>query len=148
MYHAAYVAMLTIVALACCANLSAANAEDKDQKAIEGTWLPSAAELAGQEFPAEVRKSIKLIIQGENYTVFVGENPDEGTIKLDSSKSPKAMTITGTKGPNKGKTFPAIYDLKGDTMRICYDLSGKAFPEEFKTKAGTQLYLVTYERKK
>jgi uncharacterized protein (TIGR03067 family) len=148
MHHAPYLVLLTLAALACCASASAADAEDKDLKSMEGTWLPSAAELAGQEFPAEVRKSIKLIIQGENYTVFVGENPDEGTVALDSSKSPKAMTIKGTKGPNQGKTFLAIYDLKSDTLRVCYDLSGKAFPEDFKTKAGTQLYLVTYERKK
>ena len=34
------------------------------------------------------------------------------------------MTITGTEGPNRGKTFPAIYELKDDTLRICDDLSG------------------------
>jgi uncharacterized protein (TIGR03067 family) len=149
MHQIARVAVLTaIVAIACCASASAGNVEDKDQKAIEGTWLPTAAELAGQEFPAEVRKMIKLIMAGDKYTAFVGENPDEGTVALDSSKSPKAMTIKGTKGPNQGKTFLAIYELKDDTLRICYDLSGKAFPAEFKTKPGTQLYLVTYERKK
>ena len=54
----------------------------------------------------------------------------------------------GVKGPNKGKTFPAIYELAGDTLRVCYDLSGKKRPTEFKTKADTKLYLVTYKRKK
>ena len=58
------------------------------------------------------------------------------------------MTITGTEGPNQGKTFPAIYELKGDTLRICYDLSGAKRPTEFKSIAGTRLYLVTYNRKK
>jgi uncharacterized protein (TIGR03067 family) len=57
------------------------------------------------------------------------------------------MTITGTEGPNYGKTFPAIYELKGDTLRICYDLSGTKRPTEFKSVAGTRLYLVTYHRK-
>jgi len=33
-------------------------------------------------------------------------------------------------------------------LRICYDLSGKSHPEEFKTKEGTQLYLVTYKLQK
>jgi uncharacterized protein (TIGR03067 family) len=58
------------------------------------------------------------------------------------------MTITGTAGPNSGKTFPAIYELKGDTLRICYDLSSAKRPTEFKSIAGTRLYLVTYNRKK
>ena len=43
------------------------------------------------------------------------------------------MTITGTEGPNHGRTFPAIYELKGDTLRICYDLSGAKRPTEFKS---------------
>jgi uncharacterized protein (TIGR03067 family) len=58
------------------------------------------------------------------------------------------MTITGTDGPNKGKTFLAIYERDGDTLKVCYDLSGKAHPTEFKTAQGTQLFLVTYKREK
>ena len=58
------------------------------------------------------------------------------------------MEIKGTDGPNKGKTIPAIYELKDDTMRVCYDLNEKKRPTEFKTKAGTNLYLVTYKREK
>jgi uncharacterized protein (TIGR03067 family) len=58
------------------------------------------------------------------------------------------MDIEGTKGPNKGKTILAIYELKDDTLRICYDLSGKKHPKEFKTKEGTQLFLVEYKREK
>jgi uncharacterized protein (TIGR03067 family) len=58
------------------------------------------------------------------------------------------MIITGTEGPNIGKTYPAIYELKGDLLRICYDLSGVKHPTEFKSIAGTKLYLVTYNRKK
>ena len=38
--------------------------------------------------------------------------------------------------------------LQDDTLRVCYDLSGKKLPTEFKTKADTKLYLVTYKRKK
>ena len=72
--------------------------------------------------------------------------PDRGTYTLDSDAKPKGMTITGTEGPNRGKTFPAIYELNGDTLRICYDLSGAKRPTEFKTSAGTKLYLVTYNR--
>src|SRR4051794_6491521 len=29
--------------------------------------------------------------------------------------------VQGTEGPNHRKTFPAIYELKGDTLRNCYD---------------------------
>ena len=58
------------------------------------------------------------------------------------------MAITGMDGPNRGGTFPAIYEFKGNTLRICYDLSGAKGPTEFKSTAGTRLYLVTYRRKR
>jgi uncharacterized protein (TIGR03067 family) len=120
----------------------------KDEDAIQGTWLASTAEFAGQKFPDEVRKSIKLVIKDGKYTVTVGNQPDKGTSKLDPSAKPKTMDVTGTDGPNKGKTMLAIYELNGDTLRVCYDVSGKNRPTEFKSAADTQLFLVTYKRDK
>jgi uncharacterized protein (TIGR03067 family) len=135
------------VVLTCSSVAWSDDAKDEAKK-MEGTWLPSSAELAGEKFPDEVRKTIKLVLADDKYTVTVGKNPDKGTVKLDPSKKPKEMDITGTEGPNKGKTFLAIYELKDDTLRVCYDLSGKSRPTEFKTTAGTRLYLVEYKLKK
>lgn len=128
--------------------LVAPDANVADDDAIQGTWLPLTAELAGQEFPDDVRKTIKLTIMGAKYTVSVGKHIDQGTTKLNTSVDPKQIDITGADGPNKGKTILAIYELNGDTLRVCYDLSGKNRPTEFKTKPGTQLFLVTYKREK
>jgi uncharacterized protein (TIGR03067 family) len=127
-------------------SLAAWSADAKDGDAMQGTWLPSAAELAGQKFPDKVRKTIKLVVKGDKYTVTVGTEVDQGTVKLKPLAKPKALDITGTDGLNKGKTILAIYELNGDTLRVCYDLSGKSRPTEFKTKADTQLFLVTYKR--
>ena len=124
------------------------NDDKDDAKTMEGTWLPSSAELAGEKFPDKVLKTIKLVIKDEKYTVTVGEETDEGTTTLDTAKEPKAMDIKGSKGPNKGKTFLCIYELDKDTLKVCYDLSGKERPTEFKTKPDTSLYLVTYKREK
>jgi uncharacterized protein (TIGR03067 family) len=119
-----------------------------DAKAVQGKWKPAKAELAGQPMAEAVLKSISLKLDNGKYEVFVGDKPDKGTYTLDLTTKPKGMSITGTAGPNNGKTYPAIYELKGDTLRICYDLSGVKRPTEFKTGAGTKLYLVTYNRKK
>jgi uncharacterized protein (TIGR03067 family) len=126
----------------------ARSADAKDGDAIQGTWLPAEAELAGKPFPDEVRKTMKLVIKDDKYTVTVGKATDEGTTKLNPKAKPKEIDITGTDGPNKGKTILAIYELDGDTLRVCYDVSGKTRPTEFKTKADTQLFLVTYKREK
>jgi uncharacterized protein (TIGR03067 family) len=140
---------LLYVALTIATSLTAfAAGEPDDAKALKGTWTPVTAELGGQPMPDAVLKTINLKLDGGKYDVSVGGNPDKGTYTLDSASKPKGMTITGMEGPNKGKTFPCIYELQGDTLRICYDLSGAKRPTEFKTVAGTKLYLVTYTRKK
>ena len=128
-------------------SFTALAAELPDAKAIQGDWRPIKAELAGIPMADETLKMISLKIGEGTYEVHVGNSPDKGTVAVDPSTTPKGMTITGTDGPNKGKTFPCIYELKGDTMRICYDLSGTKRPTEFKSVAGTKLYLVTYTRK-
>jgi len=120
----------------------------EDGKKMQGSWRPVAAELGGKQFPDGVLKTMKLVLSDGKYTVTVAEQTDEGTVKLDPAKQPRALDIVGTKGPNQGKTIPAIYELTDVTLRICYDLSGKARPQEFKTKAGTQLFLVEYKRQK
>ena len=56
--------------------------------------------------------------------------------------------MTGTDGPNKGKTFLAIVELDGDTMKVCYDLSGQARPTRFESKEKTLLFLAEYRRVK
>jgi uncharacterized protein (TIGR03067 family) len=127
---------------------SAAWSDEAKPDTLEGIWLPSAAELGGKQFPDEVRKTIRLEVKGDQYTVTVGTQPDRGTCKLNPSAKPKALDITGTEGPNKGKTILAIYERNGDTLRVCYDLSGKNRPAEFKTTEGTLLFLVDYKLQK
>jgi uncharacterized protein (TIGR03067 family) len=139
---------LIVFALLLAFALPARSDDDKDSKSLDGTWIPEAAEIAGQKFPDEVRKSIKLVVKGDKYTVTVGKETDEGTVKLKTTAKPKELDITGTDGPNKGKTILAIYELDGDTLKVCYDLGGKDRPTEFKTKEGSQQFLVTYKREK
>jgi uncharacterized protein (TIGR03067 family) len=122
--------------------------DDKVSASLDGYWLPTRAEFGGKPFPDEIRKTMTLAIKDGAYTVTVGKVTDKGTLKLNPAATPKTMEITGTDGPNKGKTILAIYDGNADTLRICYDLSGKSYPTEFTTKTGTQLFLVTYKREK
>ena len=138
---------ITFIASLCLTSFAAD--DSADTKTLQGSWIPVKAELGGQPLPADVLKKITLILTNQNYEVTItGEQSDFGTWSIDTSTKPKGMTIVGTKGPNAGKTFPCIYEVKGNTFRICYDLSGTKQPTEFKTATGTKLYLVTYNRKK
>ncbi|HWN98620.1 MAG TPA: TIGR03067 domain-containing protein [Blastocatellia bacterium] len=126
------------------------NAEDEN-KVIEGTWIVVAGELGGQKLPGESLKDNaagsaagKLILTDGHYTY----QNDQGTYKLNPAEKPKTMDITGMAGPNQGKTLLAIYEVTGDTLKICYDLGGKTRPSEFTTTAGTKQFLAVYKRAK
>ncbi|HEX3599169.1 MAG TPA: TIGR03067 domain-containing protein [Lacipirellulaceae bacterium] len=142
------IALVLAASLAARADESSDHKPQDDQKALQGDWVPAKAELGGKPMSDDVLKTISLKLIKNDYEVLVAGKPDKGTWSIDPDAKPKAMTVKGVKGPNAGKTFPAIYELDGDTLRICYDLSGKARPKEFKTTEGTKLYLVTYKRKK
>ncbi len=133
------------------ATVARSHDDEKEKKVLaemSGTWVPTAAELDGEKLPETVYKTIKLVLKDEKYTVTVGKQVDEGTVKLDLETDPTGMEIKGTKGPNEGKTIPAIYELKDDTLKVCYNLDGEKRPKEFKTTAGSNYYLVTYKREK
>ena len=137
-----------VLALVLSFALAARSGDAKDDDTLQGTWLPSTAEFGGKMFPDEIRKTIKLVIKDDKYTVTVGKDVDQGTVKLNPAAKPKEIDITGTDGPNKGKTFLAIYERDGDTLRVCYDLSGKSRPTKFETREGAPLFLVTWKREK
>lgn len=125
---------------------SATDALAKTQK-CQGSWQAVSAMLAGMPFPPTVTEGINLTIDGENYSVLVAGSPDKGKCKLDVETSPQRMTIHGTEGPNAGKTFLAICDFPQENeMRVCYNMNGEAFPEEFLSIADNGYFLVTYRK--
>lgn len=116
---------------------------------FDGIWKPKGAMLRGVLLPPPTLKAITLEIEDGNYEVTVeGEkHSDKGMFILDETVTPKRMAIKSLSGPNKGKILLAIYAINGENaLRVCYDLSGKAFPEQFKAPKDSDLYLVGYRR--
>jgi uncharacterized protein (TIGR03067 family) len=135
------------IALIVTAALNAFAADTHDDKSLHGNWAMVNGEIGGQPMAEATAKTITMKLADGKYDVSVGGAPDKGTYEVDSSSKPKGMIIKGTEGPNKGRTIPAIYEVKEKILRICYDLSGARKPAEFKSLPGTRLYLATYQRK-
>lgn len=138
---------VTIVTFATLMTFTLSSAIADETAPTDGTWHPVTAVMGGREFPKEIRESIVLKLDGDQYSATVNGTPDKGTCTIDASVTPHRMTIKGTVGPNQGKTLLAIFEIsdKG-LLRVCYDLSGKVFPQEFKSPAGTMQYLVEYRK--
>src|SRR5205814_2223435 len=115
---------------------------DAEHKALNGKWQPIAAELAGARLAEAQLETISLTLADGQYTVQAGKSIDKGTVKLDAKAKPKAMDIVGVEGPNKGKTLLAIYEFKDDTLRVCYDLTGKNRPADFSTSKEKPFFLI------
>jgi uncharacterized protein (TIGR03067 family) len=117
-------------------------------KDLKGTWVASEGQLGGEKVPDEFIKAISLTITDGKYSVTVGEQKETGTFTIDATKKPMTMDISAEDGANKGKKILAIYELSGDTMKVCYKLDDSGRPKEFKSTKDDKQFFVVYKRKK
>ena len=86
------------------------------------------------------------VIKGDQYTLLrEGKEVFKGTIKVDPSKSPKAIDA---KQVSSDKAALGIYQLDGDTQKICLASPGRARPTEFSSEQGSGQTLTVWKRKK
>jgi uncharacterized protein (TIGR03067 family) len=144
---------ITTVTLGLCAGLLTAAPgpkEDKDEiKKFEGDWTFVSWEHSGQKLPNEVLEITKWSVKDGKYKFEMGENEEEGTIKIDAGKKPATLDFDITSGNDKGKKQAGIYKIDGDTMTICLARPGDdKRPTEFKSTEEDGNILVTIKKKK
>ncbi len=121
---------------------------EKELKKFQGTWTFESVETGGKEVSAAEFKGITVTFEGHKYAVKKGDEVIEAaTQMLDPSKSPKTLDVAVTEGPNKGAVMLGIYEISGDTLKVCFDPEGKKRPMEFKGASGSQTFVV-HERVK
>ena len=69
-------------------------------------------------------------------------------ITLDTSKRPKWLDVAVQDGESKGKTFYGIYELDGDSLRICWCSTGRDRPRQFKSNEEQGHNLLSFKRLK
>jgi uncharacterized protein (TIGR03067 family) len=119
-----------------------------DLKRLQGTWSVVSAVEGGKPAPEEKIKDVQVVFDGNKITVKMGEKSMEGTFKIDPSKKPKEIDSTTGSGPDKGKTWQGIYELDGDTHKVCFAPPGKDRPKEFSSKVGSGHILQVWKREK
>jgi uncharacterized protein (TIGR03067 family) len=121
----------------------------KEARKFQGTWTFESSEAGGKELPAGALEGIVVIFEGDKHTVKKGNEVIQvGIQKLDPSRSPKAIDVTMTEGPSKGAVMLGIYEINGDTLKVCFDAAGKKRPTEFKSAPGSQTFLNVHKRLK
>jgi uncharacterized protein (TIGR03067 family) len=116
---------------------------------LQGTWEMEALEVNGAEVPAKKLKGTTLTIKGNKYLVKVKDTEYEVTIELDPGKDPKAIDMYLPDGNEAPKLAKGVYDLDGDTFRICrHQMAGEDRPRQIGSWPDTNLFVVTWKRKK
>jgi uncharacterized protein (TIGR03067 family) len=131
--------------------LAAGTAADDAAKAeldkLQGEWQMVSSTNNGKELPAEAVKAITRVVKGNSYTLLRdGQVLAKGTVvKLDPSKTPKTMDVQRAAG---GKPLLGIYELDGDTHKVCLAEPGKDRPTVFSSQEGSGQTLTVWKRKK
>lgn len=119
--------------------------KDIDKKAeakLQGTWKVVALEAGGQKVPKNAIEKAQILIKDKKISLS-GEARDLRPYRLDFTVKPKAIDIPG--GAEK-EFSKGIFDLDGDTLRLCFSQSTKLDrPKDFNT-AQTMYLCFTLKR--
>ena len=118
----------------------------KDLDAMQGNWRAVAVEAKGMPSGEDAIKKFKLIVKKDDYSVKVnGKDHVSAKLMLKADRKPKELDLVQETGP----VYKGIYEIDGDTFKICICLSSDADserPKEFKSGEDSNTALFSWQR--
>jgi uncharacterized protein (TIGR03067 family) len=113
-----------------------------DLATLQGKWQVTGLEVDEREMPA----TGSIVIEGNRF-ISLGMGAEySGTIEADFKKKPATLDMVFTGGPEAGARNLGIFELKGDTWKLCLATRGTMRPTRFATKKGSGFALETLRR--
>lgn len=115
------------------------NNTDKDLALLQGTWQQVGHEANGTPCAPDEFSDAVTKFDGNEYTVV---RPDgtmlvKGTIRIDATTIPRQAVFVREAGLDKGRIFPAIYRVSGDSFVLAAANDDRASaPTDFRTEIG------------
>jgi uncharacterized protein (TIGR03067 family) len=126
-----------------CRGLSAAGSGD-DLKEWQGTWKLVSATYDGAPQMADM----EWIVDGDHYNIRMngrtGEDPY--MIKLDASSKRIDVFHHDTPPGTYGGKLKGIFEIGGDSLTVCYDLTEQGYPTLFDAPRGSRRVLYKFRR--
>ena len=114
---------------------------------LDGVWVVVSTEANGTARPADAAAGLSLKLAGNTYSVNTkAQQIDRGTFTADAAKSPNQMDIHAEIGPYTNRTLMAIYELKAETLQICYAIRSAERPTTFTAATNSGRLLIKYKR--
>lgn len=114
-----------------------------DLKRLQGTWRIVSLEMDGQTMGGG---GAEITVDGTRFTTNAMGAEYSGTLVLEVGHSPRRFDLQFEEGPENGNTSLGIYELDGDSWKICLTLRGGTRPTVFAAAAGTGLALEVLQR--
>lgn len=146
--------LVTSLALRCDAQEKGEQPKGKgeDAEKLTGTWLIVSQMSEGEETaPADLKNEMLKIAFTKGELAFLSGMGTRSKCSwvIDSSKRPKQITLTNIE-PLKGEKSVGIYELDGDTLKLCIGPAEKDWPTKFEAKrdSGYVLHVLSREKSK
>jgi uncharacterized protein (TIGR03067 family) len=121
---------------------------------LQGAWKVMSADVAGKDVPPASMGMDQILFKGDKMILKKGDK-EIGTwgFRVDPRSKPPQMDWLRL---DDNASWPGIYELKGDELRLCFPLAPKkgqkakvtiSRPENFETK-GKPIFLLVARRVK
>ena len=125
------------------------DAARQDLEKLQGDWQCTAMTVDGMQLPDDDVQALFRTIKGNQYTVTRYEKGiGKGTLKLDTSKSPHTIDSTPAGAAGKGGPILGIYEISGQTLKLCLARPGQERPKDFTSKPGSGYILSVWTRER
>jgi len=120
-------------------------------KEFQGKWTVTEIQSTDATLTADQLNNFGVTIDGAKMQWQIGDGMRKAKISfLDTKSSPKVIDIESLEGDQDGTVFEGIYEIDGDTLRMCLNLSTsmKQRPSEFTVPTGSTLVIVSLKQEK
>jgi uncharacterized protein (TIGR03067 family) len=125
------------------------DASTKEYARLEGVWRFALVEVEGVKQPDTPFETNKLIVwQDGRYLIVQGPRMTRGVIKLGPTETPKHYDVSITNGPRKGLSALGVYEIDGDTFKVCLPFRSKERPAALISKPGSGCLFHVFKREK
>lgn len=114
--------------------------------ALQGTWMIRSLILDGEPLPSAMLAGAHVVITGDRFVSHGMGAEYSGVLVPGNGKAPRALDMRFETGPEKGNTNPCIYELDGDTLKLCIATRGSVRPTSFRSPPGSGFALETLTR--
>lgn len=136
--------LVVVTCLLAGCGMSRAADKANDHQSWQGTWTLVSATSNGETETANAQ----WIVEGDHYNLCLDgkTHNDPYNFKLDPSQKRIDVFHHETPKGSWGGSYKGIYELKGDSLKVCYDGKGQRYPKTFEAGRGSGQILYQLKR--